>query len=179
MRFILWGLLLIITPFSVQHGVADTGIEKLRRIKAQVEAPSPASIDAENDALLQARYASSGSLELDEEEESLLVRAIKGLSLCLGVFFVFIYFLKKKHGIKTTSRERRLLLKEQMSLGGKNSVALIALDGREMIIGISENSVQLLQAQRSQAKRADAQRTAISPQSIPVKHAKVASCINE
>lgn len=157
------------TPVFADNGTVSSDVERLRRLKIQVNSPK----ETPSSEILSEGQASTivehEALEGSADDGNLLVKAIKGLSLCLGVFFVLVYFLKKQQGIKTVRKERRLILKEQMNLGGKNSVALISVDGREMLVGVSESNVHLLQAR---------QVTSSTPRAMAA-HAKVVSCVNE
>lgn len=156
-------------PVFADTGTVSSDVERLRRLKTQVNSPKEAH---SSEILLEGQEATTVERELLEgraDDENLLIKAIKGLSLCLGIFFVLVYFLKRQQGIKTVRKERRLILKEQMTLGGKNSVALISVDGREMLVGVSESNVHLLQARQAIS----------SPHRTVAAHAKVVSCVNE
>lgn len=157
------------TPVFADNGTVSSDVERLRRLKIQVNSPK----ETPSSEILSEGQASTivehEALEGSADDGNLLVKAIKGLSLCLGVFFVLVYFLKKQQGIKTVRKERRLILKEQMNLGGKNSVALISVDGREMLVGVSESNVHLLQARQVTSH----------PQRAVGARSKVVSCVNE
>ncbi|MGA1190798.1 MAG: flagellar biosynthetic protein FliO [Bdellovibrionota bacterium] len=156
-------------PVFADTGTQYSEIERLRRLKTQVNSPRETLSSEIPSEEHEGAKGKSERLEGRADDGNLLVKAIKGLSLCLGIFFVFVYFLKKQQGIKTVRKERRLILKEQMNLGGKNSVALISVDGREMLVGVSESNVHLLQARQVTS----------SPQRAVAAHAKVVSCVNE
>ena len=136
MRFIL-SLLCLLLLFGAPAAASDelsesSSIDKLRRIRAQVEL---------NGSVEQPQPMPQKT----EEASSFSGRVFQGLSLCLGLFFVMVYFLKRTRRDGSDGAQRsRLMLRERISVGPKSNVALIAVDGRELLVGVSESGVTLL-----------------------------------
>ncbi|MCB0330780.1 MAG: FliO/MopB family protein [Bdellovibrionales bacterium] len=153
-------LIFCVPAFGSETSDPDSSVEKLRRIREQAQAQQ---IDAE--------AAETIAQEANESREDLgyVEKAIQGLALCLGVFFVLTYFMKKSQGIKSGTQERRLVLSEQISIGPKSKVALLSIDGKEILVGISESNIALLK-ELPPTRR---------PNPIKLEQGKVVSCINE
>lgn len=137
MKGILYTLLIIVMcssqAFALDEDASanDLSIEKLRRIKEQVqsgdekESPSEKAVSADHEA-------------------GQMGRSIQGLLLCFGALFVGVYFLKRSKGGKALTGASRLRLEERLLVGPKTHIALISVDGKEMLVGVSETQVTLL-----------------------------------
>ena len=147
---------------------SDSSIEKLRRIKAQVQINQSEKADG---AIQQAASGERYLAQPEREETSRVSKTVQGLILCLGVFFVMVYFLKRTRPQGGAASEARLQLKERLSVGPKANVALLTIDGKEVLVGVSETQVSLLQ--EISPRRVTAKRP------IPLTKSEVISCINE
>ncbi|MCI5064400.1 flagellar biosynthetic protein FliO [bacterium] len=108
------------------------------------------SADAESVAKLRRIRESAGlessSLREAESKDSastggLFGRAVQGLFLCLGAFGVLLYFLKRGQGRVSEAGAQRMVVQERIVVAPKASVALLQVDGRELLIGITESQI--------------------------------------
>lgn len=72
------------------------------------------------------------------------LRMIAGLLLVLGLMLL-LYALSKR-GLRWLpgSREGRIHIRETRPLGGKKALCLIEVQGRELLIGVSNERIELL-----------------------------------
>jgi len=71
----------------------------------------------------------------------LVLRVVISLGAVLGV----IWFIQRKISTgKTGTRENRITVVGRQSVGGKASVAMVDVDGKRYLVGVTEHSVNLL-----------------------------------
>lgn len=68
-----------------------------------------------------------------------------GLLLMLGFLF-FVAYLAKRKGLMQNQRQRKLLLRETLSLGAKEKLAVIEFAGESMVVGITAHNIRLIRA---------------------------------
>jgi flagellar biogenesis protein FliO len=156
-------LLAFSTAVCAEEGsVTDPAIEKLRRMKAN-------AVSAE----LSTVQPSEEHANTEAESSGFVGKAFQGLSLCLGVFLVLVYFMKRGQPGRGSEKKQRLTIREQLSIAPKASVTLLSVDGREVLVGVTESSVTVLK--EFPEKRA-VQKT--NPP-VSLQPAQVISCGNE
>jgi flagellar biosynthetic protein FliO len=92
---------------------------------------------------LQAAVASLRQSPQPEPEVSPWPLA-KGLALCLAVFCVIVFLLKRLNPHSLHSGKRRLAVLERLPLSPKSSLVLIQVDGRTRVIAVGSEQVQML-----------------------------------
>jgi|LGVF01.2.fsa_nt_gb flagellar protein FliO/FliZ len=72
------------------------------------------------------------------------LRMMAGLLLVLGLMFL-LYALSKR-GLRWLpgSREGKIQIRETRPLGGKKALCLVEVQGRELLIGVSSERIELL-----------------------------------
>ena len=68
----------------------------------------------------------------------------KGLALCLGVFCVIVYLLKRLNPHAIHSGKRRMTLLERLPLTPKSALLMVQVDGRTRLIAIGSEQVHSL-----------------------------------
>jgi hypothetical protein len=118
--------------------------------EGEVDLHSESSVDAESVAKLRRIRESAGleSTSLGDEEVNdsaapggIFGRAVQGLFLCLGAFGVLLYFLKRGQGSEHGDGAQRMVMQERITVAPKASVALLHVDGREILVGITESQI--------------------------------------
>ncbi len=71
--------------------------------------------------------------------------ALQGLFLCLGVFFVSVYFLKKTNKAFASIDGRRMKIIERLAIGGKSGLLIVQVDNKELLLGTTDGDVKLIQ----------------------------------
>ena len=92
---------------------------------------------------LQAAVASLRQSPQPEPEVSPWPLA-KGLALCLAVFCIIVYLLKRLNPHSVHSGKRRLAVLERLPLSPKSSLVLIQVDGRTRVLAVGSEQVQML-----------------------------------
>ncbi|MCD4688029.1 MAG: flagellar biosynthetic protein FliO [Desulfuromonadaceae bacterium] len=72
------------------------------------------------------------------------LRMVAGLLLVLGL--MLLLFALSKRGLRWLpgSREGRIHIRETRPLGGKKALCLVEVQGRELLIGVSNERIELL-----------------------------------
>lgn len=77
--------------------------------------------------------------------EKAALKAGGGLLLMLGFLF-FVAYLAKRKGLMQNHRQRKLLLRETLSLGAKEKLAVVDFAGESMVVGITAHNIRLIRA---------------------------------
>ena len=92
----------------------------------------------------------------------LALRVIVSLAVVLGVLW---YLQKKlsKRGVGKTAAGKAVTLIGRQAVGPKASVAVVEIEGRRLVLGVTEHSVTVLHSAEHPAERHLAERTAVHP----------------
>ncbi|MCB0334266.1 MAG: flagellar biosynthetic protein FliO [Bdellovibrionales bacterium] len=113
-----------------------------------VEETSPQSLKlARTKALVEAAKNIPEGAEpqpTEERSELSLMKVFQGLALCIGVFLIFTYLLKKMHGGTVQSGNQRLTILEKVPVAPKTSLLLVRVDKRDVLIGVGAEHVTFI-----------------------------------
>lgn len=77
--------------------------------------------------------------------EKAAFKAVGGLLLMLGFLFLVAYLAKRK-GLMQNNHRRQLHLRETLSLGAKEKLAVVEFAGESMVVGITAHNIRLIRA---------------------------------
>lgn len=77
-------------------------------------------------------------------------KALQGLGLCLGIFFVGLFFLKRYGFIQRQTHSKRLKVLERLPISAKASVVLVDCDGKKMLLGVGSEKVSFCMLQENE-----------------------------
>ena len=75
---------------------------------------------------------------------SALLRTAWGLLVVVGLILIIYGLVRKRFGMQTSSPGARIRLIEVRQLMPRSSVALIQVDQRQLLVGISQEQITLL-----------------------------------
>ena len=118
--------------------VAEEGSNSYREIeKARAEMRSR----VENSLKERELFSANGARE---DEKNPFVSMIQGLMLCLGLFALLVFIIKKTHRITRGANEGRMHVIERIPLSQKTFLHLVEVDGKEFLVGSGPDQVSLL-----------------------------------
>ena len=123
---------------ALSYGVSPAAVQTLMSSEG-ISSESKAASKRD----LQAAVASLRQTPQPEPEVSPWPLA-KGLVLCLAVFCVIIFLLKKLNPHAIHSGKRRMAVLERLPLSPKSSLVLIQVEGRTRVIAVGSEQVQML-----------------------------------
>jgi len=97
-------------------------------------------------ALRQADPRSSIAPPPDSEESSPLVKMLQGLAFCVGIFLIgswaFRRFAPKRFVASPSGRRMKIV--ERLAISNRASLALVEIDGREVLVSLGSEGAQML-----------------------------------
>ncbi len=140
-------LIVLLLPFTA---AADEGAAA-----AEVAAPK-SKLERTRDIIQQKAHASKESASPAERPDpvSSWPKMVQGLLLCLGLFSVFVYFMKKGKGLSPSQSSSRMRIVERMAISSKASVALIEVDDQQLLVALSGDRITPLPLAREESVEA-------------------------
>lgn len=79
-------------------------------------------------------------------DSSRIIRIVESTGLVIVIIVVFLYFIRKKLGIKSGmgGNKRYIHIAESVPLGSKKYIHLVKVPGRVLLIGAANEQIQLL-----------------------------------
>ncbi len=124
-------------------------------VSAEEHAASTAPVSAPSAASPEKKFNLSdwrASTPVQQTPENSLWKMAKGLGLCLATFCLVIFALKRHRRFSGVTGTQRMRLIERMPLSSKNSLALVEVDGRSLLVSVSAESVTYLKEIRRRPK---------------------------
>jgi len=111
-----------------------SGIAQIKRSLLEARSPS-----VEQKAEFQ-NWRSEAEVDMKEKSFSVF----KGLILCLGVFSIIVYFMKRMNRGHIGGSESRIKVIEKIQVASKTSLILVELDGKPMLMSLGNDRVSVL-----------------------------------
>lgn len=73
------------------------------------------------------------------------LKMVVGLALVVGVLLLFYAAQRRGFGLLPGQRESRIRIVESKALGGRKYLCLVQVRGRELLLGISPDRIELLE----------------------------------
>jgi flagellar biogenesis protein FliO len=130
---------LVLLPFSAKAAdetVLDTRMDHIKTLVTERH---------EHQAAAAAEMVKSNGTASDQESGAGL-RMVEALLLCLGVFFVGVYFYRKKTGHSPLKRTNRMRVLDRVFVAPKTSLVLAEVDGRQVLLAVGSEQVSFFQA---------------------------------
>ncbi len=127
--------ILVCLPAAVSAETADSGVDRLKRVKEISE--NHKSVES---------HSGAKWLESSESKESDLSpsRVIQALALCLGVFFIFVAVMKRWNKSAFAPVQKQIEILEKVALNQKTALVRARYNHKELLLAVGAEQVNLL-----------------------------------